>query len=178
MGRPTKLTPELKTAIVEAIEGGNYFATACELAGVSVATGYDWLARGEGRGNRCQKPEFAEFAEAIKKATAKAEVEAIGRLRDAAKGGQVITRKTTTRKDGSEVVEESFTYPAWQADAWFLERRLPNKWGKQDRPTPAIDFSKLTDEQLQRIAAGEDPTIVIATTSNSGNGTQAAEYVN
>jgi hypothetical protein len=42
--------------------------------------------------------------------------------------------------------------PGWQALAWFLERRFPNKWGKKDRtpvpPKPPKPIEQMNAEEL------------------------------
>ena len=45
MGRPTKLTPEVQTKIVQAIAGGNYKEIAAEWAGIAPDTLSRWLSR-------------------------------------------------------------------------------------------------------------------------------------
>lgn len=51
--------------------------------------------------------------------------------------------------------------------------------GQTEKTSPTVDLSKLTIEQLQRIAEGEDPSIVAATPSSSDAGTAPAnDHVN
>lgn len=105
MGRPTKLTPERAKIIADAIAAGNYYETACALAGVDYTTVRKWIQKGE----KAQKGALFEFVKAVKKAEAFAEAERIKRIREAAKEGN------------------------WQADAWWLERRFPERWGRKER---------------------------------------------
>ena len=56
------------------------------------------------------------------------------------------------------------TDPQWQSDAWILERQWPDEFGRRQRiehanpegesfrvqPTPLIDVSRLTDEELDQ----------------------------
>jgi hypothetical protein len=55
--------------------------------------------------------------------------------------------------------------------AIFLAKaHMPEKYReRQDNRTLNLDMSSLSDEQLARIANGEDPFVVVATTSKSGN---------
>jgi hypothetical protein len=46
MGRPSKLTPRVRQAIVQAVSAGSTFRAAAEHAGVSERTLRSWLARG------------------------------------------------------------------------------------------------------------------------------------
>ena len=103
-GRPTKLTPEVQTVIVNAILAGNYMDVAAASAGVSKTTLMLWLRNGARAEGGIQK----EFSHACEKALAEAEV------RDVA----MIARAGMTE---------------WQAIAWRLERRHPDRWGRKER---------------------------------------------
>lgn len=68
MGRPSKLTPEVELVILDAIEKGNYRATAAALAGVHRNTLSNWMRWGEEG-----KEPYAEFNCAMERAEARAE---------------------------------------------------------------------------------------------------------
>lgn len=106
MGRPTKLTPEVQDKIVTALRAGNYQETAATYAGVEPRTFYRWMERGE---NNPEDEPYRQFRQAVEKAKADSEV------RDVA----LIDRAAA---DGS-----------WQAAAWKLERKHPNRWGRVTR---------------------------------------------
>lgn len=48
----------------------------------------------------------------------------------------------------------------WQASAWWLERTNRERWGKEVKIN--IDYTQLSDEDLERILAGEHPASVVA----------------
>lgn len=102
-GRPSKLTPETQQKIVQAVASGNYLETAAAYGGITYTTFNNWMNRGESR----ERKDYIEFFEAVKKAEADAEVLRVARISKAANEGN------------------------WQADAWYLERRYPNRWGKR-----------------------------------------------
>lgn len=104
MARPTKLTPEIQDRIVTAIRAGNYMETAAAYAGIARSTFNEWIRRGAEE----QEGPFAEFAAAVEQALAAAEA------RDVALIGQAAQKE-------------------WQAAAWRLERRLPERWGRKTR---------------------------------------------
>lgn len=108
-GQRGKLTKECHDKIVAAMRRGNFFDTACALAGISESTGYKWIAWGEGREYTDHKPAditpYREFAEAVKEAEAAAEDEAVSHIKEAAP------------KD-------------WKAASEFLRRRKPAKWNQ------------------------------------------------
>lgn len=104
-GRRSKLTPELVQAFTDALVEGNCIETAAALAGISHTTYYRWLEAGR----KAKAGAFWEFCEAVKKAEAKAEADRVRRIQ-------------TAGKDGN-----------WQADAWWLERRRPERWGRRER---------------------------------------------
>src|SRR5262249_51932820 len=103
LGRRTKLTPAVQQKILRAIRAGNYASVAAASAGIDDSTFYRWLERGE----KGEEP-YCEFREAIKKASADAEQEALADIRKAGKTN-------------------------WQARAWYLERCHPARWGRRDR---------------------------------------------
>ena len=116
---------------------------------ISKETFYDWLKKAaklekEGAAGRKQltaeEAMLVEFSDAIKKAMAMAEVHDLELIQRAAKAGH------------------------WQAAAWRLERRYPQKWGRRiraeisepdDKPiqpgTEMVDLEKLTPEKLTQL---------------------------
>ncbi len=113
--RPTKLTPETVSALCEALRAGAYLETASRAAGVAPSTLHGWLRRGKIAEEReelqADEVPFLELVEAVKKAQAVAELEALRVIREAAERG------------------------SWQAAAWFLERSNPAGWSRAVRPT-------------------------------------------
>lgn len=141
MPRQTRLTPEIQDRIVAYVRDGNYFAVACQLAGIPEETGRAWLSQGRGTnsGRRPKEP-FITFATAIKEAEAEAETRAIAVIVEAARGKEYSITKTkevevTGGEDGRistiETVTTTGTKFSWQAAAWYLERKFPHRWGRQ-----------------------------------------------
>ena len=126
-GRPTKLTPAVQEQVVKALAAGNYFETACAYAGIDRMTGLEWIRRGEGRmRNRAANEVYAEFADAVRKASTDAEVRTVANWQKA-------------------VPED------WRAAKDFLARRYPTRW--QERKT--LSVSDLTSEQIVALLAEE-----------------------
>ena len=145
MARETKLTPERQKTIVDAIRGGCYFVTACQLAGIDDKTGYRWLSD--------QRPMYREFRDAVKNAEAAAEAERVLRIRQAATGGKQTTRRTIKiYPNGTQEITETteIAEPNWTADAWFLERKFPARWGKQEKIQQEIRVVS-SDEKIDSI---------------------------
>jgi hypothetical protein len=123
MARPSKLTREVQETICAAVEEGVSFETACEVADVAAATGWEWLARGMGRDpDRPSSPEFAEFAEALTRARARAEMREV----------QLIVKHAETD---------------WRAAAWMLERRAPERYGRN--PVQRIELAGDPDAPIE-----------------------------
>jgi len=159
-GRPTKLKPDVQQRIISAIRGGNTLETAAAFGGVTYSCFREWVKKGEAG----RKP-FVELFEAVKKAESESEIESVSRIKLAARGGQVIRRVTVEKADGTTQTTEEFSTGQWQADAWFLERRHSGRWARRDRNVTTnltVNPDDLTNEQLARIALGEDPTLVLA----------------
>jgi transposase len=64
-GRPSKMTDERVTKIVEALRAGNYLETAARYAGISYETLNQW------------RKEFPEFSESVEQARAEGEVRGV-----------------------------------------------------------------------------------------------------
>lgn len=123
MGRPAKLTAQVQDTIVQAIRSGNYNEVAAQMAGVCERTLYNWLERGEEE----QAGKYFQFLQAVKKAAAEAEARHLALIANAA-------QKT------------------WQAAAWFLERKHPDRWGRKDRQELAPENKgKLSVEFIREI---------------------------
>jgi hypothetical protein len=176
MSRTTTLTPRLQKALAKAVSGGIPLTHAAELAGVRATTVLEWVQRGEGRHpKRRATTLYAGFAAAIKKAQAQDQARRVGRIEQAARGGQVIAEKTTTvtKKDGSTVTTREVRYstPAWIADAWLLERTDPKRWGRRDRLDHHVNRERLA-KKAQELADqyGLDADALIERAERLANG--------
>lgn len=192
MGRPLKLTGERAKAICDSIATGLPRVQAARAAGIAEATLYNWMkaARVEGarlaeQGARKRKDSdvLLEFLEDIKNAEAEGERALLARIRLAGAGGNIITetRVKTSRlilPDGNDLGMQDVERvtitkelgPQWQADAWILERRWPQRWARRDRVTNLnVEMGDLSNEQLERIATGEDLMDVIRAGSGQGD---------
>ena len=112
MPRPRKLTKKLQAKIVAAIEAGNYPETAAVINGITGTTFYNYMKKG--RESKTKRGVYFEFFEAVKKAERYAEAYFLQHIREAAEGN-----------------EDS--KPSWTAAAWYLERKYPEKWGRNER---------------------------------------------
>ena len=104
-GRKTKLDEKRLKKVVDGITAGLPYDTACALAGITYQTFLNWMRAGEA----AESGKFFEFFEEVKKAEAIAESVHIANIKNAGKSG------------------------VWQADAWMLERRHPEKWGRREQ---------------------------------------------
>lgn len=138
VGRPEKLNPEIQQAICDALEKGSYIETAAAKAGISKTTLYDWLKKGARAKDENGEYEegllpYVEFSNAIEKAMAAGEQNHVDNIARHAKEN-------------------------WQASAWMLERKFPERWGKKaimrledpDKPSGAF-----TEESFNAILADE-----------------------
>lgn len=105
-GRPTKFSPELQEIICKKIADGATYAEAAEAAGVDYTTLLKWRQAGE----KAEGGKLFEFYHAIKTAE------------DQSKQ-TLLKRIVTAGKDPK----------FWQANAWILERRFPQEYGRKDR---------------------------------------------
>lgn len=102
-----KLTLQLQAELCAWLYHGNYLETAASLVGLAPDTVRKWLRRGirEGSGR------YHTFALAVQKSEAEAAARSLNRIRAAGERG------------------------VWKADAWFLERKFPQQWGRWERVT-------------------------------------------
>ena len=113
MGRPTKLTQERQDKIVTALRAGNYRVAAYGYAAISHQTFLNWMERGEaesdhvkaGKKARAKERIYLDFFDAVTRAEAAAEVEAVAMVRKAMPDD-------------------------WRAAMEFLRRRHVDRWGK------------------------------------------------
>jgi len=106
MPRLLKLTAERSEKIIGYLRAGAYIETAAAAAGISKQTLYNWLRRAAAEDE--EDPSFAKFAAAVEEAQALAEVRDIALIGKAAES-------------------------QWQAAAWRLERKSPERWSRKDR---------------------------------------------
>lgn len=116
-GRPSPIGDAQKVQdFLTALEDGDYLQTAADYAGISYETITRWMKRGEAG----EEP-FVAFCKACKRATARAEHNALKKVRDAG-------------------ADPRF----WAAEMTYLERRHPEKWGRrnesQDGPKVVVQI--------------------------------------
>lgn len=154
-GQPSKLTPKVQTAMVEAIEIGAPLEKVCQLVGIGYTTHREWVVRGENaiddaakRGGRVVKElkSYAEYADAIKRAEGEFVKVNLEKIRDLGHSGE-----------------------KWQAFAWLLERRFPHLFALLERheisgpgggpiqtKSTVERVDELTEEYLDRIEKRND----------------------
>lgn len=142
-GRPTKLTADVQTRIVQAITMGATYELAAQYGGVSYRSFNNWINRGtaemerregsrvkEGTATWQREQRYLDFLHAIKAAEGRAAVGWLAKIEQAANDGN------------------------WQAAAWKLERRYPANYGRRvvdTRHSGGIDLTRLSDDELRAI---------------------------
>lgn len=126
-GRPTrrngpKDTPERRKTILTALRAGNTRKASCAYAGVSEDTFALMLKR------------HSDFADAVEKAEADAEVRHVANIAKAAGEG------------------------VWTASAWWLERRRHEDWGRRDK----VEILATVRELARAAGADEDAAVIEA----------------
>jgi transposase len=126
------LTPDVQKDIVQRLAVGNYIDAACLSVGISPATFYTWMDKGREaekkpvRRRNAQERLHLEFLEAVENAQGAAEVNALTPIRLA-------------------MPEQ------WQAAAWILERKFPDKWGRREKIEINAAITVLKQEMYQLV---------------------------
>jgi hypothetical protein len=152
---------ETAATIVSYVQAGAFMETASAAAGISKQTLYSWLKRGKA----AAKGALRDWWEEVQKALALSEVAMIGAVSQAAQDGQ------------------------WQAAAWHLERKWPERYGRRERiehtgpgggpiqqQTGALDVSRMTtaekraklQELMERAGAAPLAVQILAKRSDDG----------
>lgn len=141
-GRPTRLHRDLIDRICGLIREGNYQETAAIACGVPASTYHSWKARGiaarqvldaSGRlpDDKADERIFLEFVEAVEEARAEAEARIVESLQRQALGGEVLEVSEVETDDGEIVRNFTLSRPDWRAQAWWLERSFPERYGRR-----------------------------------------------
>ena len=125
---PSKLTLRARKIVYAAVEAGLPITRCHNLIGVNQSTMYTYLKYGEDP--RYKK--YFNFRQKIKKIERRREIEALKVIRESAKGGFTKVKTKIQSGDKGHIVTrtESTLSPAWQAAAWFLERKDKSNWGR------------------------------------------------
>jgi hypothetical protein len=136
------LTPKLREDLLKMIVAGNYIETAAAYVGIAQQTLREWMRRGEREAQRLysdpdarpikSEGKYLEISQAIRQAQAESEV------RDVVLIGRAAQEQ-------------------WQAAAWRLERRYPDRWGKKERHEVTganggpVQFEEIRERLLRKL---------------------------
>jgi hypothetical protein len=98
------IMPRVKPDIIKLLKTGTPVKTVCGAVGISNATFYDWMKRGEA----AKSGQFKEFYDAVEQARAEFVARNVALIQKAAMDG------------------------TWQASAWLLERTHPEDFAKRE----------------------------------------------
>lgn len=134
MARPTKISKKIVDTLAKYIRAGAHLDTAAARAGISKQTLHTWLkAAARGDGTPLQN----DLLEAVDLA-----------LADFEHGAVLGIMKASTTQ--------------WQAGAWLLERKFPDRYGMRNRteitganggPIQLVDVKVMSDAELEAIVA-------------------------
>lgn len=118
-----KLDSEMHKRIVACIERGLTYARTSQACGIGYSTFKQWMARGRQE----KRGMYKDLAAAVKKADAMGEAWHLDNI----------------KKHASKT---------WQASAWFLERKFPERWAKRDWESSAEQAKnmRISKEDVQK----------------------------
>lgn len=123
-GRPSKFTPKVCAAILDAVRHGAHLVTACGAVGIS----YDTLRSWRSQGVMDPAGKYGVFVEQLRRAEFEEEAAGLREIYEAAIGGQLLSRTVIQRPDGETTTVEKFATGDWRARAWMMSRRHPERW--------------------------------------------------
>ena len=138
MARPTKLNKDKIATITNLIKAGNSKRCAAMSAGIAACSFYAWMKKGETQKTGI----YVEFRDAVLKAEQEAEAWHVANIRKAASNG------------------------SWQASAWWLERVVPDRYGRWQPRQKEQEPVRLTQKERAALAGNdksitsEDATVV------------------
>lgn len=178
-GRPSKLDASTQQIICAAIRRGLGYEPAARMAGITYRTFSRWRDRGLAEIERLEKPKtrpkaaetiFVEFCQELQRAEAEGENTNADIISKMAEGGQQVTKKETYQKrvwdakqkafvaiEESETTKVETTLPDWRAAAFILERRHPDRWGRQIKTEVSGPGGKPVPIQIMTIEAVSPP---------------------
>ena len=133
-GARGKLDKEKIKKASSIIANGNFAITAQQFLRISPQTWYNWMNWGEEQSlldedeRDPKKRIYMEFFDSIKSAEAQAEITAVKNIR-------------TAGLDPSR----------WQANAWYLERKHPERWGQRQGGEDQGDGARKIAEAIKNI---------------------------
>jgi hypothetical protein len=126
-GRPTKLSPERANKILESLRAGIGRNATIEAVGVGRTTFYRWLELGA----KTRSGKYRDFRNRIRQAEACAQIRCIVAIQRVAMGGELVSKMTVYKPDGTVIERQRFMMPDFRAACWWLERRYPAQWGRR-----------------------------------------------
>lgn len=105
VGQKGKLDDQVTKVILQVLRAGGYDETAATRAGVTKKSFYEWLRKGDPAGTDPNLARYRAFRAEVEKARAESESRSVA----------LVAQAATTN---------------WQAAAWLLERRWPERWAR------------------------------------------------
>jgi len=151
---PRKLNQGMIDALSTAIANGNYATTACQLAGISDKTLWEWMnyaVDDENNGYTEADSLYVKLSNALKKAESQAEADLV----------RVVREAGTVKRE-------------WLPAMTFLERRHPDRWGRRERRDVNIETKTINITRVE-VNMPNDSLIIEGEVRELEEGKDAAE---
>ena len=135
--RKRKFNAQTRNHIYAALEAELPVKRATRLAGIDYSTYREWLQKGL----NTDYPVHAAFRRRVNKILANIEMKKLCAIQKAAEGYSLHEKTFKISKRGKTIIiTVREIQPSWKAAVWFLERRFPERYGKQIlRQIPDVD---------------------------------------
>lgn len=152
-GRPSLISDAIIYEVEKALTAGAFVATAADFAGITRETFYAWLKRGEAERNR--RSALSKPLEAL---TGKPRERELARRAEEAlylKFSDTVKRTQASAEVSALAGITSAGRESWQALAWLLERKFPDRYGNKRKVQVEIDAEvrKQHERALDRLEA-------------------------
>lgn len=145
--RPSRLVEKgVRDRLIKAFAAGYSVETACDAAGISRSTFYNWANRAATELDRLSalatpenpnptpRPEqwpYVDLLDAVSRVRAKRLGEMLEIVDKVARGGTLLSHTRSHTAEGGFVETRTYAGPDWKAAQWWIERAFPSQFGRQ-----------------------------------------------
>jgi hypothetical protein len=145
--RPTRVVEKnVRDRLIAAFDAGYSVETACDAAGISRSTFYNWANRAATELDRLSalataenpnptpRPDawpYVDLLDRVSRARARRLGEMLAIVDKVARGGSLLSHTRNHTAEGGFIETRTYAGPDWRAATWWIERAFPGQFGRQ-----------------------------------------------